>query len=179
MTHRKLKRKQWLDRRSKKIGRKKNYSVTMPHTSERSHTYVSSKRTSSGQWITLTPPSVFSFILNTENTMVFFDDFADQIRRQAHGTSFFIDSRDVEKVTVDALIYLIAILENKVNNSSKKYSYAGNYPDNQDANRVYQESGFNTYVKSHIKRLPESNDKMQIIGNTKRRENFRRHGAPC
>ena len=165
--NRKIKRKRWLDRRSKKINCKRSRFVSYSRSPLQSHAYVSNKTTRSGQRVDLTPPTIFSFLLNTEETMAFFELFAQRIRKQPQGTSFFIDSKGVKKVTVDALIYLIAILENNSINRFKRFSYAGNYPDNPEANRVYQESGFNAYVESKRKRLPKSNDKMQIIGNAK------------
>ena len=78
----------------------------------------------------------------------------------------------MEKVTVDSLIYLIVILQNEELNITMKYSFAGNYPINQEANKVYAESGFNDYVKSHMKNLPKSNEKMCIVNGTGNRSDI-------
>ena len=63
-----------------------------------------------------TPPRNFSLINNPEETMSFFADFAKEINRNQSKTHFIVDSRNVESVTVDSLIYLIAILQNEKQN---------------------------------------------------------------
>lgn len=132
-------------------------------------TYVSSEKINSNdiKLVTLVPPKTFSLTENTEETMQFFMSFAKNIGEQKEGTVFLVDSKSVEYVTVDALIYLIAILENRVTNYRKKYNFIGNYPEDKEANRVYQESGFNKYVQSKRKNLPKSNEKMHIVSGLK------------
>ena len=112
--------------------------------------------------VTLKPPKHFSLVNNTEETMSFFADFANIINQGQQGLRFFVDSSEVESVTVDALIYLIAILQNDAVNTKLRYSFAGNYPANEGARRIYTESGFNDYVESRMKKLPASNDKKRI-----------------
>lgn len=113
--------------------------------------------------ITLMPPRVFSLIDNPEETMKFFKDFAEEIEKNEYGKHFHVDSESVESATVDALIYLIAILQNKLKNRVMRYSFSGSYPKNLGALRVYIESGFNEYVQSKAKRLPSSTEKMCIV----------------
>ena len=95
--------------------------------------------------------------------MSFFIDFKNEIDRKQHGTHFFVDSRNVESVTVDALIYLIAILQNDKVNNNLKYIYSGNFPENKEAKKIYTECGFTDYVDSKMKMLPSSNERMRII----------------
>ncbi len=113
-----------------------------------------------------TPPKNFSLINNPEETMNFFMDFKTEIDRTQYGTEFFVDSKNVEIVTVDALIYLIAILQNDKHNKYLHYSFSGNYPDNEDARKIYTECGFTNYVHSNLKMLPESNNRVRIISGT-------------
>ncbi len=113
--------------------------------------------------ITLKVPKIFSLTDNTEVTMGFFMEFIDEVKNKQYGKIFYIDSSEVETVTVDALIYLIAIMENDRINKEMHYVYGGNYPQNADAKKIYQESGFTSYVVSKGKKLPKSTDKMQII----------------
>ena len=110
-----------------------------------------------------TPPRNFSLINNPEETMSFFADFAKEINRNQSKTHFIVDSRNVESVTVDSLIYLIAILQNEKQNRHMKYMFSGNFPENDAARRVYTESGFTDYVDSRMKVLPESTNTMRII----------------
>lgn len=111
-------------------------------------------------------PRIFSLTENAEETMDFFMGFADEIDSKEYGKNFFIDSSDVEYVTVDALIYLIAILQNDQHNITMRYSFRGNYPKNETANRVFNESGFNDYVRSRMRSIPRSTEKMRIVCGT-------------
>ena len=47
-------------------------------------------------------------------------------------------------------------------NYNMKYTFRGNLPENQSAAQIYIDSGFMSYVTSKKKRLPDSNDKIQI-----------------
>ena len=90
-------------------------------------------------------------------------EFAKEIRRKEYGTHFIVDSRPVESATVDALIYLIAILQNDSLNNYMRYKFSGYFPVNEEAKRVYKESGFTDYVHTKMRELPESTEKMRII----------------
>ena len=158
------KRKNWLDRKSRKGNRQKNKKkrIFREYTpSMRSYAPHERLRTRS-PFVTQKPPKNFSLVNNPEETMAFFANFANEINRGQQGSSFFVDSRDVESATVDALIYLIAILQNDAVNTKLQYSFAGNYPVKDEARQVYIESGFNDYVESRMKKLPDSNDKKRI-----------------
>lgn len=166
MSRRNQKKKIWLDRRSR-LGHKekrrkksqKKYRVYSPYI-VREHSGTRRPQ------VTVTPPKVFSLADNPEETMSFFMGFAKEIEFREHGTVFFIDSKDVESASADALIFLIAILQNESFNKHLNYSFAGNYPRSAEANRIYAESGFNDYVVSKMRRLPDSTDKMRIICGT-------------
>ena len=108
-------------------------------------------------------PSIFSLVNNAEETIAFFDKLIEEINHKQYGKRFYINSINVESVTVDALIYLIAIMENIKVNKYMHYQYEGNFPKSIEARKIYQESGFMSYVSSKIKRLPKNTEKMQII----------------
>lgn len=169
MSRWKLKRKKWLDRHSRAGNQKKRRSIkarVVSFSNTRSSHVQRSSNGNKAHSVTLIPPNNFSLINNADETMTFFMDFAKEIEAKEYGKHFFIDSGNVEKVTVDSLIYLIAILQNHELNITMKYSFSGNYPKNSNANRVYAESGFNEYVNSHMKSLPKSNEKMCIVNGT-------------
>lgn len=160
------KRKRWYDRHAmlgnkqinKKLKKNRHYQVIAPG--------LTTTRINSGDRqsiVVQTPPKHFSLVDNPEETMRFFMDFANEINRNQYGTHFFVDSRNVETVTVDALIYLIAILQNDKVNNYLRYSFAGSYPENEEARRIYTESGFTDYVHSNMMELPKSNDRVRII----------------
>lgn len=156
------KKKRWLDNHSRKGKKRKVHSGRILYPN-RGNEHVFRTVKDNKPTIVLTPPKRFSLTENTEETMSFFVQFAKEIERKEYGKSFFIDSSEVEFATVDAIIYLIAILQNDTLNVSMNYSFSGNYPKNKDANRVYSESGFNNYVHSRRRVLPSSTSKMRIV----------------
>ena len=163
MSRWKQKLKKWHDRQSR-LGNKRKYSRVHYISYHGDASSAIRTRASDGRPVViLKPPKSFSLTSNTEETMSFFMDFANAIDRKEYGTQFLIDSREVEFATVDALIYLIAILQNDKVNNSLHYSFVGNYPLNEEANRIYAESGFNDYVVSKMRKLPDSTDTMKII----------------
>ena len=162
MSRWKRKRKKWLDRKSREGNKRKYYRKRGVNGYTLSQYAVRETFGNRNSLITMKPPKNFSLVNNTEETMIFFADFANEINRGRSGLRFFVDSSEVERTTVDALIYLIAILQNDAVNMKRRYSFEGNYPSNEDARKVYIESGFNDYVNSRMKKLPDSNDKKRI-----------------
>lgn len=162
------KRKRWLDRHARlgnrrKTRRSRSYGTS---ASKPSKPWASTTRISTqdkNPIVIQTPPRNFSLVNNSEETMSFFMDFKNEIDRNQYGTEFFVDSSQVESVTVDALIYLIAILQNDKHNNDLNFSFAGNYPKNEAAKKIYTECGFTDYVHSNMKTLPESNERVRII----------------
>jgi len=95
--------------------------------------------------------------------MKFIGELISEIKKKEYRKTIFIDSREVTHVTVDALIYLIAIMENDVRNRSMEYTFVGNFPKDEAASKVFRESGFMDYVRSKIRKLPAPTEKMQIV----------------
>ena len=162
------KRKLWLDRHAR-LGnkrKKRNKRIYGSSYSKIIQLGASTIRTTTQDnkpVVIQTPPKNFSLVKNPEETMSFFMDFKNEIDRNQYGTHFFVDSKNVEFVTVDALIYLIAILQNDKQNNYLRYSFAGNYPESENAKKIYTESGFTDYVYSNMKTLPKSNERVRII----------------
>ena len=166
MSRWKEKREKWLDYHSRKAQKNKKGKKKKSHYSKKSH-IVQSSTFGEDNRITLAPPENFSLLDNPEETMRFFKEFAKEIEKPRKDVLFYVDSSKVNHVTADALIFLIAILENDVTNRNKNYMFAGNYPCNKEANIVYQESGFNDYVRSKKKELPKETNRMRIVGGIK------------
>ena len=142
----KRRRKKWLDKRSRKFShkkRRKKYSFKKHQT-------------------LLVLPEHFSLTDNTETTMSFIMNLSRIIDKAGRGSHIFIDSRNVKTVTVEALIYLIASIQNNHACFVKKIICTGNYPKDKEARKIYLNSGFNDYVRSRVKSLPRSNEKMEI-----------------
>lgn len=142
----KRRRKIWLDCKNKKLinkNRRKKHS-------RKKHIEL------------LILPEYFSLTNNTEETMSFIMKLSQKINKAVCGSHIFIDSHKVKLVTVEALIYLIASIQNNLLCSRKKILCTGNYPKDKEARKIYLESGFNDYVRSRVKSLPHPNEKMEI-----------------
>lgn len=156
-------KKTWYDRRSKKLHKAKkkkaytgyiDYSNKSVDTSTVTPTYVAEYRAEA--------PKNFSFIDNLQETSEMFHNFLEAIVNGTHRKRFFIDSSEVENVTVDVVLYIIAIIRNIKVNRIRQYAFVGNLPKNEDAAKVYNESGLYKYVQSKKQDLPKNNTKMQI-----------------
>lgn len=167
-----MKRKKWKkilrDRRSRKYNKKrKRKSVNHSYKNK----YIEEKNVGSSLYTKITSkeyeaPTTFSLIENTDETIGYFNEIHNDILRKIHGASFLIDSSKVEYVTVDALIYLIAIIENLKLIKTEGYKFKGNFPINEKAKKVFIESGFIEYVSSRARRLPNKS-RMKILSGTK------------
>ena len=161
--------KRWHDKKSQ-IAKKRRVSKTQKGIERSSGTQLSDtvvSRKNKPSEIHLQVPSVFSLTVNTEETMFFFMNLMRKIKERKNGSCFFIDSENVKEVTVDALIYLITIMQNDRINLPMRYQYRGNFPLNESARKIYEESGFTNYVHSQIRLLPPNTEKMRIISGFK------------
>lgn len=161
---RKVRKKQWHDRRCQKLNKKNTYRkfyysagskniIQDPSSDNNSYQITQSKKSA---------PAIFSLIENTEETMGYFTNITDDIINQKYKHTFFIDSSNVTFVSVDALIYLIAIMRNIRLNKKAHNSFSGNLPKAENALQLYKESGFMSFVHSRELPLPASNNKMKI-----------------
>lgn len=156
---RSVKKKLWLDRRSRKIQASKR---TKRHTQAQTGTKQDDIRAKKDVYTAVAPEN-FSFINNTDSTARFFMDIVEQMEKKKYKQMFYIDSSKVNTVTTDALIYILAILYNIKLNVVLKYSFKGNLPMNREAQRVYLESGFMNYVRSKRPAMPKTDNKVQIL----------------
>lgn len=155
--------KKWYDRRSKKLQKKKkrrnrrsyNPNGNLPiEVNGNQYNFMGEYRA--------TAPRVFSFINNLDETTAMFSSLIEAIKGGTHKKRFFFDSAGVEDVTTDVILYIIAIIRNIKISRLKQYSYSGNLPKNNEAAKVYNESGLDKYVQSKRQELPANNAKMQI-----------------
>ena len=167
------KRKRWKkelhDRRCRKINKKKTkrhggYGNVVPgemnYNSENGSYHGPHEKK-------YTAPEVFSLIESPNDTIEYFNDIYDGIKKKKLKAKFNIDSSEVRHVTVDALIYLIAIMENMRLNKILQYEFHGNFPRVYSAKVVYLDCGFVDYVQAKVKKLPNSTSKVRIISGDK------------
>lgn len=81
-------------------------------------------------------PHVFSLMDNAEETLTFFEQFEAACE---DSDRVFIDSDKVEKVTIEALLLLLAKIQGKKQECA---SVGGQEPRNEDVRKVFAQSGF-------------------------------------
>lgn len=159
----------WYDRRSRKLKNKKkkkgrkyvgsNFNSVYKDDENEQYDYIGEYRA--------TAPKVFSFVDNLEETTEMFGKLLDAIKNGTYRKRFFFDASIVEDVTTDVVLYIIAVIKNIKINRLRQYTFAGNLPQNNEAARVYNESGLYKYVRSKKQELPANNSKMQIASGKK------------
>lgn len=114
-------------------------------------------------------PDIFSFAQNPDETNSFFTKIISFItRRENFGRSLFIDISKIEKLTIDALMYLLAIVNNLNTNFQNKYSFSGNAPNKPEVRKMFSESGFYHFVKYQgTDPITRNKDNLQIVSGEK------------
>lgn len=154
--------KEMMDKKSKKClyrktkNNKKNklkYTKTQ-YTSTgviRSNTYIANA------------PTVLSFFHNTEETMKFFEDIINDTKRHKFGRKYFFNLSQVETLTIDAVMYIIAILKNLKTTNIYNFTFEGNMPENELSRKLIDESGFHKFVNSNSRNVKPNTNKIQIV----------------
>ena len=110
-------------------------------------------------------PLVFSFIWNPEETNAFFSEIISFItKRENFGKNLFIDVSKIDRLSSDALMYLLAIVNNLSENFQGKFSFSGNAPDKPEVKKLFAESGFYQFVKYQgTEPIIRNKDNIQIV----------------
>ena len=109
-------------------------------------------------------PLDFSLINNPEETSMFFSNLISFIKdKRNFGKSLFIDISSISSLTIDALMYLLAIINNLNANFRNKFSFSGNEPSNATVKKMFSESGFYHFVRYQgAEPLQKNEDNVQI-----------------
>ena len=158
----------WLKRRLKRLERrrclrkKKNgISVSAYNTAVRSIKKPTAKRDI--EEVVAQAPAVFSLINNSEEVGSFFDGIKKYIMSSMKKkVSIFFDLSRVETVTIDAIMYLLAIIKNLQKHGVTKHYYHGNMPSCKEAHAIFQESGFLNFVNSSVATINTNTNKIAI-----------------
>lgn len=110
-------------------------------------------------------PLNFSFIDNPESTINFFNEVIAFITSKRNfGKRLYIDISKIENLTIDALMYLLAIVNNLNNNFQGRFLFSGNAPANPKIRKLFNESGFYSFVKRIGKEpITKNSDTLQIV----------------
>lgn len=108
-------------------------------------------------------PDLFSIVDNPAGTISFFNKIIAFMIKKTTVNRLFIDIKDVSCLRIDALMYLLAIM----NNHNRKYKiaqFSGNVPTDEVVKKKFFESGFYNYVHHRGNaQLNKSTDNIQIV----------------
>lgn len=158
------KRKQWHDYRCKKLNiKKKKYRRSYITYIEEGHEKtVYEAKESIKHRINITAPDEFSIINNTEETYEYFNELVNHIKEKKYATLFYFKMKNVKKLTVDAIIYTLAIQRNINEYKQIKFRYIGDRPDNNEMYEYLKESGFFNFVNTKLPVYSSKSNKIQI-----------------
>lgn len=111
----------------------------------------------------VTAPKIMCIFENSSETLDFFKQVSDIIRRLKYREKLFFDLSNVEVVSVDAIMYLIATIKNTKRIKALQIDCAGNVPSNAEAQRVFETCGFYKYVSPQYNiKYSSENDHINI-----------------
>ena len=167
--------KAWLQRRNKKrlilrTQKKLAHKARLTRINKRNQTLkLSEDYDSEIKCFRFHAPLVFSFVWAPGETCAFFSRIIRFItRRENHGKNLFIDVSKIIRLSSDALMYLLAIVNNLNWNFRGKFTFSGNAPDNPEVRKLFTESGFYRFVKYEgTQPITRNMDNIQIVSGEK------------
>jgi len=127
-------------------------------------------KTHSKQTFTVKAPTHMSLLENSDETLKFFKDVIDVFRKCTLRGKVFFSFKDVEILSIDSIMYVIALIRNVKRVKAFQISCMGDMPDNKNACEVLEKSGFFNYVTKRTSNAYDNNllrDTVQIkSGNT-------------
>lgn len=103
----------------------------------------------------------------TDTSLKFFDDVMEKIKQCGPRHTLYFDLSQVEVITPDAVMYLIAIINNTKKLRIFEIACEGNMPRDPAARAVFQDVGFFKFVYApYTRRLSDSNRFMKIHNGT-------------
>lgn len=116
-------------------------------------------------------PKVFSIIKNPEETINFLNHIikcVESIRYLYHNKNvnfvrlYFIDMKNTEMITSDALMYLLTIISSTRGIKLLPVSWKGNLPENSEVRNYVKKSGYLKYMNTSADNIIETDDNVQI-----------------
>lgn len=138
---------EWIKRRIKnrekhRVKRKKKASNYSTHATHITQGFKPPKKR-----IAFKAPATFSLSINTEETSMYLYNVLCSANAREYNREIFCDLSEITQMTVDAIMYLIAIIKNA--RHSKKYNVeiCGNTPKNRKCAEYLERVGFYNFVK--------------------------------
>lgn len=100
-------------------------------------------------------PKDFRLIENPEETYEYFNKIGNKIRMVSllkdgmnRELNIRLDINDIEKISMETIVYLLAFIRGVRLNSIHKINFTGNLPKNKECKKIIDESGFYNHVNS-------------------------------
>lgn len=105
-------------------------------------------------------PKNFSIIDNPNENIKYFNDIIKTIKNKSYEKiTINFDIRNIEAITIDAVMYMLAL----VTNTKIKHNSRGSIPANDEVRKTFVESGFLRYVNNYKNIvIPKNQNKIQI-----------------
>lgn len=150
------KRKLWLIKHCRK-GTKRS-----ARKSKSKHARASSARTAITQFNQKTridAPRVLSLLENREETLQFFEQAINKIKDCKKNGELYFNLHNVEEITIDAVMYITALVNSQKRARAFGISFSGNRPKGARARSLMSRSGFFDFVYSNDVRDIEQDDR--------------------
>lgn len=157
-------KKKFLDKRSRKYQRRKyKYNKKERRNISNKPQYTRNKKEKFKTSVLMaTAPKDFRIINNTSEVLLYFKSIIDIIKRKRNKIKISINLKDVEYITVDTVMYMLAILRNLKEKVYRNITFSGNSPINSSAKKIFEESGFLNYVRNRNTSITPNSRKIQI-----------------
>lgn len=153
--------KKYLLKRKKRKKRKQLRTVCQYYSSIKK--ISKSSRNNDCEKVVVKAPINFSLINNAEVVTEFFCEVRQYLLgKKNKKTQMFFDLSKIENVTIDAIIYLLAMIKNLQRLGLAKYRFVGNLPQKESVREQFTESGFLDFVKSRICTIESNSNKIAI-----------------
>lgn len=108
-------------------------------------------------------PENFSIIENPNETVSYFGNIIKKLQKVRNGDVIYFDIENIMNLTMDSVMYLLAIIKNIKRNKFKRYDFAGNFPKDGEIFKLLRDSGFLKYVNSKEKyKIERKSEQVEI-----------------
>lgn len=154
-----LKQKRWNIQKSQKAMK----ALSKKKKKKKNSTFSSDKTYNLSKKHVLCAPKNLSLNHNEEETITFFEKALDVGKKCSVNHYIYFDLYNVENITADAVMYIIAFMNNFKRLKTLKIHIEGNLPQNKYARLFFEDVGFYSYVCG-LKRThsPNIKDRFQI-----------------
>lgn len=128
---------------------------------------ISDSQNHRGVLFRLQAPERLDIFNDTENALAFFSRVLTSIEKCHFKDTLYFDLSQVEVITPDAIMYIIAIIKNARRIRMLNIGCAGNMPASEEARETIKQSGFFSFVSSTPLLRIETNNRYMKIANGK------------